>query len=76
MGQGRDGFGGQGHLNCRLRWEWIDGAHLAGRGHRVKGSLENLRSQHFITGMQINLLNLKAHLVRSEFHSAAKQATG
>jgi hypothetical protein len=33
-------------------------AHLAGCGHRVKGSWKDARSQHLIVGMQINLLNL------------------
>src|SRR3954447_10851443 len=51
-------------------------AHLAGRGHRVKGLREMPRSQHLIGSMPINLLNLHADFVRSEFHSPAKRATG
>jgi hypothetical protein len=50
-------------------------AHLAGRGHRVKGSLLKLRSQHLIGVVQINLLNLLNDFARSEFHWRAKHAT-
>jgi hypothetical protein len=50
-------------------------AHLAGRWHRVKGSLAQLPSQHLIVAMQINLLNLLNDFARSEFHWRAKQAT-
>jgi hypothetical protein len=43
-------------------------AHLAGRGHRVKGSFAAVRSQHLIVAMRINLLNLLNDFARSEFH--------
>jgi hypothetical protein len=43
-------------------------AHLALRGHRVKGSLAKLRSQHLIVAMQINLLNLLNDFAPGEFH--------
>jgi hypothetical protein len=50
-------------------------AHLAGRGHRVKGSFAAERSQQLIAAMQINLLNLLNDFARSEFHWRAKHAT-
>ena len=64
-GQGRDRFGGQGHRKAGSGRDGLSAAHLAGRGHRVKGVVagrQPARSQHFIAGMQINLLNLQAHL--------------
>ena len=49
------------------------GAHLAGRGHRVKGWRCKARDHNILSAdMLINLLNLLADFARSEFHSRSK----